>query len=90
MKKDSILDDLEIIMGDRLNDALNKSTEYQQAITIESNLYELLNSKLPEQYHELLEKYCEALSETTAICEKIAYRQGLRDLTHILFQDEDM
>lgn len=86
--KDNTFDDLEILMADHLDNALHENTKYKEALSAASEVFEKLKAELTEKQQELLDQYFILSSETTAICEKIAYRQGLRDLFKILFQDE--
>ena len=86
--KENAFDDLEILMADNVKNALHKSAEYQNALSAAGELYEKLKMELTREQQELLDQYLASVNKTTAICEKIAYRQGLRDLIKILFQDE--
>lgn len=85
--KDSVLEDLSIMISDRLNEAFNQSEEYKEAVCAESDLYEQLKNGISEDNQQLLEQYFEAASATTAVCEAIAYRQALRDFFKVLFID---
>ena len=86
--KENTFEDLEILMADNVKNALHKSIEYQNALSATDKLYEKLKTGLTREQQELLDQYLVSVSETAAIREKIAYRQGLRDLIKILFQDE--
>ncbi len=85
---DNTFDILERLMADHLDTALHESTEYKEALSAANEIFEKLKMELTKEQQELLDQYFILSSETTAICEKIAYRQGLRDLFKILFQDE--
>lgn len=85
--KDEFFEKLKTIMVDQLNDAFMKSKEYKLAVSKENSLYEELKNGLSEQQQKLLEEYFILSSETTAICGKIAYRQGMEDLAAMLFQN---
>lgn len=84
---ETINEDLQILMIDRINQAFKKSEEYKEALSAESDLYEELKNKLSEPNQDLLEKYYELCSETKAVCEKISYIQGIRDFVQFLFLD---
>ena len=84
---ETINEDLEILMIDRINKAFKKSEEYKEAVSAENDIYEELKTKISEQNQNLLEKYVELSSETKAVCEKVSYIQGRRDCVHFLFQD---
>lgn len=86
--EDNIYDDLEMIISDRISIAYNKSKQYQMAISKEKELYERLQNILTEQQQELLQQYFESVNATIAICEKVSYIQGIRDLMKFLFQDQ--
>lgn len=47
-------------------------------------MYESLRKELTREQKKKLEEYFIRASETGAICEKIAYRQGMEDLKAIL------
>lgn len=83
--KDNTFDDLELLMADHLDNALHESTEYKESLSAASEVFEKLKAELTQEQQELLDQYFILSGETTAICEKIAYRQGLRDLFKILF-----
>ena len=76
MKKNT-LDDLELLMADHLDNALHESTEYHEATSAMDEAFDRLN------------QYLVLSGEAAAIREKIGYRQGLRDMIRLLFQDED-
>ncbi len=84
---ETINEDLEILMIDRINKAFKKSEEYKEAVSAENDIYEELKTKISEQNQNLLEKYVELSSETKAVCEKVSYIQGIRDCVQFLFQD---
>ena len=83
---ENIFNALEPIMVERMNDAFNKSMEYQQAVAKEGELYENLQGGVAEELRGQLEEYFALSSATTAISEKIAYIQGMKDMAAILFQ----
>lgn len=85
---DNIYEDLEMIMADRISGAYKKSERYQQAISIENELFEKLQKSLSAQQQELLQQYFESVNATTAISEIISYTQGIRDFVKILYQDQ--
>lgn len=78
--------DMEMLIVDRLNDAFQKNAEYHQAVSKEMEIYNKLKEELPEQQQEMLEHYVVSASEAVSVCERIAYKQGARDLFHVLFQ----
>ncbi len=84
---ETINEDLEILMIDRINKAFKKSEEYKEAVSAENDIYEELKTKISEQNQNLLEKYVELSSETKAVCEKVSYIRGIRDCVQFLFQD---
>ncbi|MDE6220843.1 MAG: hypothetical protein K2G51_10540 [Lachnospiraceae bacterium] len=86
--RDTTFDMIENLMADHLDNALHESTEYKEALSAAGEIFEKLKTELTKEQQELLDQYFILSSETTAICEKIAYRQGMRDLFKILFQDE--
>lgn len=75
-------------MLERINKAYVKSDEYKQAIFKESEIYESLKKELTKEQRKKLEEYFIRTSETTAICEKLAYKQGMEDLVDVLGIDK--
>ena len=88
MKKNT-LDDLELLMADHLDNALHESTEYHEATSAMDEAFDRLKTVLTTAQQELLDQYLVLSGEAAAIREKIGYRQGLRDMIRLLFQDED-
>lgn len=86
--KDTTFDTLEALMADHLDNALHESTVYQESLSATNKLLEKLKEELTKEQRELFDQYLVSSKETSALCEKIAYRQGLRDLFKILFQEE--
>lgn len=81
---DEMFEELTPMMIDRINSAFTRSSDYKQAIARESELYESLKKELTKEQKKKLEEYFIRTSETGAVCEKIAYRQGMEDLKAIL------
>ena len=82
--KENAFETIETFMADHLKDALDESVEYKEALSAASKAYENLKTVLTDEQTVLLEQYF----ILAAICEKIAYRQGLRDLLKTLFAEE--
>lgn len=80
---DEMFEELTPMMIDRINSAFTRSNANKQAIARESELYESLRKELTREQKKKLEEYFIRASETGAICEKIAYRQGMEDLKAI-------
>lgn len=66
-------------LTERLVEVYEKSGEYQELTEKENRLLEQLNSGLTKEQIELLNKYMTAVNSTYAVCEKLAYQQGMRD-----------
>lgn len=85
--KNEFFEDLQVIMVDRINAAELKDSDYKNALQAESTAYENLMLQLDEPQKKLFEDFYVLSGETTAICEKISYRQGIEDLSAMLFNE---
>ncbi|MDE6991510.1 MAG: hypothetical protein K2P42_12755 [Lachnospiraceae bacterium] len=86
--KENAFETIETFMADHLKDALDESVEYKEALSAANKARENLKTALTGEQTALLEQYFILADEASAICEKIAYRQGLRDLLKTLFAEE--
>ena len=75
---------LEPVITERLNNVFSKDQGYKQAVQEESIAYGKLMEGLTENQQKLLEEYFNAVNATVSVLEKLAYRQGIRDLAAIL------
>lgn len=76
---ESVLNLITPCLTERLLEVYEQSGEYQEKTERESRLLEELNGGLTREQVELLNKYMTAVNSTYAVCEKIAYQQGMRD-----------
>ena len=83
--EESILDLFEPCIIERLGNAYNRNEGYKKAIEEETRLFTCLQKNLTEDQLALVNEYGSAVSKTLGICEKLAYSQGMRDLTAILY-----
>lgn len=81
---DEMFKELEIVMTDRISNALDKNDEYKQALSKEFEVFEQLKSELTKQQQNQLDEYFTLSNSTAVVCGKIAYRQGMEDLASIL------
>lgn len=75
---------LEPVITERLNNVFSQDQDYKQAVQEESIAYGKLMEGLTENQQKLLEEYFNAVNATVSVLEKLAYRQGIRDLAAIL------
>ena len=75
---------LEPVITERLNNVFSQDQGYKQAVQEESIVYGKLMEGLTENQQKLLEEYFNAVNVTVSVLEKLAYRQGIRDLAAIL------
>lgn len=85
--KNHIFEAIEIFMADHLNNALAESDEYKEALSAADEVYQKLMAGLTEEQQKLLDQFTALSGEAGAICEKIAYRQGMQDLIQMLFEE---
>lgn len=75
---------LEPVITERLNNVFSQDQGYKQAVQEENIVYGKLMEGLTENQQKLLEEYFNAVNVTVSVLEKLAYRQGIRDLAAIL------
>ena len=80
MDKDFLELITEVLLPERLGDALQKNERYQAAISEENRLFELLENSLNEKQNKILMEYFDAVCTTKACVEDFIYRQGMKDL----------
>lgn len=66
-------------LTERLIEVYEGNEEYQELSKKEDILLEQLNGVLTREQVEALNKYMTAVNSTYAVCEKLAYQQGMRD-----------
>lgn len=71
---------IELILSERLGEGLQKDMQYKAAITEEHRLYELLDSRLDEEQHNILKDYFDAVNARATRVESLVYKQGMKDL----------
>lgn len=71
---------IELILSERLGEELQKDMQYKAAITEEHRLYELLDSRLDEEQHNILKDYFDAVNARATRVESLVYKQGMKDL----------
>lgn len=79
---------IEPFLIEYLEKIYNLNTEYKQNIEKESAIFGHLQKNLSDEQKKELDNYYAALCSTMSICQKLAYRQGMRDLAKILLFDE--
>ena len=82
-----ILELFEPCVIERLGDAYNRNDRYKKAIEDETILFTQLQKSLTDEQLKMVMEYNNAVSKTLGICEKLAYRQGMRDFAAILYLD---
>lgn len=82
--EEDIFELLDPIITERLSVVYNQDESYKQAMGKEAELYEQLKQKLTEEQGQLLDEYFAAVGATFAICEKITYRQAMKDLASFI------
>ena len=80
MNKDFLEQITELLMPERVIEALQKDAQYQAVVTEERRLFEMLESSLNEEQKEALTAYYNAASDTFSCMESFAYKQGMKDL----------
>ena len=70
---------------ERLEEMNNHNEEYRQAIHRERELFAQFREELTEEQRQKLDECMASASFSSEICEKLAYRQAMRDLVSILF-----
>ena len=85
---ESILELFEPCIIERLGDAYNRNDRYKKAIENETRLFTQLQKSLTEDQFKMVIEYNSAVSKTLGICEKLAYRQGMRDVAAILYLEK--
>ncbi len=76
---------LEEDIVERLTYTQLKSTEYKQAYELLKGAYKQLAAELTEKQFNAFEEYFNAVMETMAITEKLAYKQGIADFINTLY-----
>lgn len=76
---------LEEDIVERLTYTQLKSTEYKQAYELLKGAYKQLAAELTEKQFNAFEEYFNAVMETMAITEKLAYKQGIADFINVLY-----
>mgnify|MGYP001024545296 CR=1 FL=1 len=77
---DDIFALLEPAITERLGAVFRQSEEYKQAVAEESAVFEQLREGLTEEQKKQLDEYFTLLNATAAVCERLTYRQGMKDL----------
>lgn len=83
-----IMGAFEPYISEQLGEIYNRNYDYKEAIISEYEIFERLQKDLTEEQKQTLEEYQEATSHTCGICEKLAYRQGMRDMVFLLTDKE--
>ncbi len=68
----------------RIIDKVHQSEEYQKAKEEETKAYDLLMSDLTDEQKQRLDVFLDSATWNTAIWEKIAYQQGMKDFLSLL------
>lgn len=76
---------LENDIVERLTYTQLQSTEYKQAYKILKRAYKQLVAELTEKQFNAFEEYFNAVIETMAIMQKLAYKQGIADYINTLY-----
>ena len=76
---------LEEDIVERLTYTQLQSAEYKQAYELLKGAYKQLAEELTEKQLNAFEKYFNAVMETMAIPEKLAYKQGIADFINTLY-----
>lgn len=76
---ESVLDLITPHLTEQLVEIYEQSGKYQELTEKENKLLEQLSSDLTKEQMEMLNKYLTVVNSTYAVCEKIAYQQGMRD-----------
>lgn len=70
---------------ERLGEAYCQNSEYKKSLKREEELSGQLEESLNSGQAVLMKEYYASISATVGICELLAYRQGMRDMTDILY-----
>ena len=73
---------------ERLGRIYNNHEEYKKSIQNEQEIFEKLQESLTEKQLKIAVEYHTAANATISICERLAYRQGMRDFAAILYSEE--
>ena len=68
----------------RIIDKVHQTEEYHKAKEEETKAYDLLISDLTPQQKQRLDKFLDDATWSTALWEKIAYQQGMKDFLSLL------
>ncbi len=68
----------------RIIDKVHQTEEYHKAKEEETKAYDLLISDLTPQQKQRLDKFLDNATWSTALWEKIAYQQGMKDFLSLL------
>ena len=68
----------------RIIDKVHQTEEYHKAKEEEAKAYDLLISDLTPQQKQRLDKFLDNATWSTALWEKIAYQQGMKDFLSLL------
>lgn len=71
---------IEDLLPDRLGAELENDEQYKTTMREEERLFNLLNSTLNEEQQKTLKEYFDAVSTTESCVERLAYKQGMKDL----------
>ncbi len=82
MEKD-ILEELMPFVSERLGRVFQRSEDYKQTIEKENEIYEQLREGLTIPQENQLTEYFMAVKVTEGIGEKLAYKQGIKDVISI-------
>lgn len=82
------MNELENDIVERLTYTLLASKEYKRAYEQEKKAYMRLVKRLTKKQAKALDEYFNATAETTAITEKLAYKQGIADLINLLGKND--
>lgn len=68
----------------RIIDKVHQTEEYHKAKEEETKAYDLLISDLTPRQKQRLDKFLDNATWSTALLEKIAYQQGMKDFLSLL------
>lgn len=72
------------LMG-RLGQTYNGNRTYREAVRTEEALFGQLWEGLTEEQQGQLNDWRNAMGHSVSICERLAYRQGMRDMATLLY-----
>lgn len=74
-------------LAKRLGHAYNASKAYREAVRAEDALFKQFREGLTEEQQRQLDDCYNAAGWSASICEGLAYRQGMRDMIALLFDE---